>query len=219
MSQRNTKEFLNKGVDVKDWNAGMHCLAIVSKGSWHMNWKAFEEINIMEEKTVSPLLHHTFLVVRPWISESYTWEKLGWGQKVTDLIDDIESSGIKSYSIVFHKLVFTRHGILMIGTPDKDVNRWRDNVRCKQVQRGVISGEVYYNNIFHATLLRWSKELTPQEILMVARMIDRLNKKYDFFARIDVYGYQIVNATWLLKEDTVEVFTSRDFEDVAEKTI
>jgi len=219
MSHRNTKEFLNKGVQLRDWSDGSHCLAIIAKGAWHMNWKAWGDLSCFEELLgsegiVAPMLHHTILVARPWLAQEqgcYTWEHMGWGQEILDLMNDIESSGMESYAIDFHKLIFTRYGLLMIGKPNKDVNRWRDAIRCKQKARGISSGEVYYNNIFHATLFRWIRDLTPREIFEVARAVDTLNKTYTSFAKIDVYGYQIVNATWLLKEESVEVLVSKDF--------
>ncbi len=197
MYQRNMKNFLEHGTRFTDWNDGKRCMAIVAAGEWVI--QPFLQHFLTESDVyVNPVLHHTFLVVRPWVENDYVSDG-----SLSDLIIDIRECGLSRYTIYFDRLILTPTGLLMVGQPNKDINKWRDKLRDLQQDRGVTSGELYYNNIAHATIFRWTKELSPRQRFRVASIVEKINKNKSYFATFNVFGYEVMNASWLLKEPSV----------------
>jgi len=204
MAQRNIKAFLESG-NIYDantyWRNRQHCMAIVAKGEWWLH-PCLYQFMTETDTYVNPVLHHTFLVVRPWREQEYTIE--GDKDGFPELIQDIRECGLQKYVVFFDRLILTPTSLLMVGRPTRHINAWRDKLRQFQKDRGIISGELYYNNIAHATLLRWTKELTPRQRFKIASLVERINRENNRLATLHVFGYDIMNASWLLKEATAK---------------
>lgn len=189
------------------WNDQKKCLAVVAKGRWKINTRNLTKVLGMLEVNfpdmfIRPILHHTFMVVRPWCHTGYSDMNNG---DLRILLDDLSRSGAQKYSISFNKLIPVSTGLVMVGTPSHDINQWRCTFRELSKERDINLGELYNLDIAHSSLFRWVSPLTENQMLKFLNMVTKLNLEFNDFATFEVEGFDIVNASWLLEEPDVKV--------------
>lgn len=100
----------------------------------------------------------------------------------------------------------------MVGIPNKDINVWRDTFRNLYKDKEMTTGETYYLDIAHASLIRWTRKLSLFEIDKVLNILEFYNKNIGtVFASLDVNAIEVVNASWLLEESDVETLSKLKF--------
>jgi hypothetical protein len=202
MMERNVSILLQSSNTFASWMDDKRCVALVARGTWTINQHVFVKLlrsldECATESFVRPILHHTFLMIKPWKEGNYTKQDVN----IAEISRKLKQCGVSKYAIKFDSLIPVTTGLVMVGCPDQDINKWRDDVRS----RGDMQ-EAYYLDIAHASILRWTRRLSGSELDAFLRIIDRFNKEYTMFAQLEVNSLDVVNASWLLRETDVEVF-------------
>ena len=158
------------------------CIALVAQGPLKIsNTSIFKFYEKYSEYAVMPNLHHTFLILRGWKLEHPP-------EDFTQIKDELVK-----YSVVFNRLVPTKTGCALVGTPSCDINSIRDNIR----KLGYSQDAPYKLDICHLTLFRWIKPV-PRNI-----QTEFLNELSNFpiqgYLKLDVTQFQVTKASLTMR--------------------
>lgn len=104
-------------------------------------------------KETQAVLHHTFMQFATFTEAERIPEYDAYCQQ-----KDI-TSFIPSYEIKYDRMIAIPSGIVIVGTPSIDINKYRDAIRDEMTKDGFKPLEPYKNNICHSTLLRFAEKL------------------------------------------------------------
>lgn len=174
------------------------CIAIVCDGNMTVSPELNVEMNRLTQSLLSecefiiPKLHHTFLVAREWTTHDYP--TMDWTELKSFFTDNLPS-----YSISFQRLIPVKTGILLAGYPTIDVNSIRDKLRAT----GLVSGELYNNNIIHMTLFRWTNKFSDVQKRKLLDWCSSCQQKE--YASLTVEKLHITNASWCMREGEYQI--------------
>ncbi len=179
------------------WDITKRCVALVAKGNWQINTidlsKILGDIEIgVVDSFVEPRLHHTFFVVNDFSEDSEVSS-----EESDEILNFVSKLNIPKYQIIFDKLIPVKTGICLVGHVKEDevLNSAREKLRSRYGY-----GERYKLDIFHATIVRWTRHLTTREIDYIIELCRVSNEQNCLLATLEVTELQLLKASWLLQE-------------------
>lgn len=152
-------------------------------------------------------LHHTFMQV-----VSFSQAHLVDIYNVKKIVSVLRDLNIPRYSVTFNMLAVVKSGLIMLGIPSIDVNRYREEFRETMSVLGLPMLEPYKNDIVHSTLFRWSHEPTCEETNRLFEIVQKYNQSdKEPLAFLKVDSFTVSKASWKMKprelrcEHTVQV--------------
>jgi hypothetical protein len=125
-------------------------------------------------------------------------------QNYHDTISAVVASHVNGFSVVFHSVALTPKSLMLLGTPNIDLNHVRDLIRSDLCRLKLPMLEPYHSNTVHMTLVRFASEVS----LLKAQELLRLTSKcYQcFFGTLTVKSFQVGCASWKMQHS--ELFPS-----------
>lgn len=155
---------------------------------------------------ITPRVHHTFMIAKPWIHGEYCSEDPTWNPLSHEI-----STRIPAYSVSFQHFIPVKTGLVLTGYPTVNLNTIRDGFRKDQW----VSGELYTNDIVHMTILRWISLPSP---VQMNRFLNWCTSRFSLspfssscqkeYIRLSVNTIHITNASWCLFDREYSIFRS-----------
>lgn len=190
------------------------CVAVVAEGHWEegRDWhkiKDFLQQCLESGKWISPVLHHTFICLRPWgYVGSYDNPKdLEEFNTVKEILETKLKGG---YQVFFDRVLPVSTGFVLCGRPSIDINQIRSMLR----EEGFVQGERYLLDICHMTLLRNISKVTQVEQKHLLKLMQSdLGEKGDFLT-LSVNSMHICESSWCMRESEYKIYTSINLESI-----
>lgn len=175
------------------------CIALVARHKVEfVDTKELQPIcEPLSQYWISPVRHHTFIVLRGWSEDEFPKED--W-----TLVKKIISDNLSPYEITFDRVIPVKTGLTLCGRTTMDVNNIRDQIRDAGYETFVL----YKCDIIHTTILRWTHVLPSDIQEEWLQHIMKLPEKP--YLKIRVTGFDIVLASWSMHPNTIEILDSID---------
>jgi len=119
--------------------------------------------------------------------------------EIHDSIKDIIHE-ILPIKINFKRLAVTKTNVILLGYPDKDINRTRDKIRDILSKKNIVMKEPFKNNIAHITIMRFNHVCDSDKLLQI---IDQYTN--NDFGSITINNFGLYHATWKMNIDDLKV--------------
>jgi hypothetical protein len=169
--------------------------------------------NLIPEKT-DGMLHQTLLQILSF-KESIKYTSIDINKSLEEC-KNILNNNNKHIKIIYRGLVFTKTGLAIRGFPyiENDYNyimNLRKTIENELKTKQLPCDIPYFNNILHATLLRWKK--MPSDFI-INKLNDEINKWEEcIIGELRINNWTIGKATWKMldheRDDIYEISTKQ----------
>lgn len=149
---------------------------------------------LQKKAVVFDSLHWTFMQLIKFDLEG----KVHVPEDYATIVAGIIANTLPLLTIQFHLMTFTPEGCILLGTPSKDVNQAREEVRRELRQIDYPCYEPYRSSLVHMTLARFTSPLNEQEIndlLILEKKVEHAS-----FGTLNVTEVDISQGTYLMKK-------------------